>query len=416
MRTAKSLQLAFNLLVHSKLRSWLTIIGIVIGVASIVAIVSIGQGLQKSVNSRLGGLGQDLITISSGGSRAGGGFRGEGGSGASSTNTVQLSTKDVSALKLVPNIKYIEGTISGRADVYYLAQKTSASITGDDPSVFKEFQTSGLESGRYLATGDAGVIVIGYSLAHSVFRDQLLPGNILLINNIPFRVIGVLKQSTTGFGGGGNGIYMNINDARTVLANTITLKSNEFSSISVKVSNVDLVNDTTNAITTALLNSHHVRKQNQDFSVTSALELQSTLSSVTSSITLFLAAIAGVSLIVGAVGVANTMFTSVLEKTRDIGVMKAIGASNREILLIFLLNAGMVGLVGGLIGIILGMGISLALPALGLMLGIGELQTAISFSLLAYALLLSVMIGMISGAIPAYRASKLKPVDALRYE
>jgi len=413
MRLNKIFKLSLNLLLHSKLRSWLTVIGIVIGVAAVVSIISIGQGLQNNVQSQIGGLGQDIITISSGSSRAFGG----GGREGSSTNSKHLSTKDIQTLKLVPGIKYINGIISGRTDVFFNTDKSSLSIHGIDTSVFKEFITVPLASGRYLGIGETRSVVIGNGVAKEVFKN-LQPGYTLIINNNPFKIIGILSSSS-GIGSSNNAVYISEKDAREILSEKIDLKNNEFSSIEVKVKDVNFIEDTTAKIDYALTNSRHVRSDKKDFSVSSPLALQQRFSAVTSSITIFLGVIAAVSLLVGGIGVANTMFTSVLEKTKDIGIMKAIGAKNKDILLIFLINSGMLGFVGGAIGIISGSIISYLLPLIGFSIGPGNnggLKTAISFNLLLFAILFSVIIGMVSGAIPAYRASKLKPVDALRYE
>jgi putative ABC transport system permease protein len=168
------------------------------------------------------------------------------------------------------------------------------------------------------------------------------------------------------------------------------------------------------------MNSHHVTKAKEDFTVTSALAIQERFSTITGTMILFLGSIAAVSLLVGGVGVANTMFTSVLEKTREIGIMKAIGARNSDILLIFLINSGLLGLVGGVLGIIFGVLVSLILPILGLGSGSGPagftFVPVVSVELLVFGVLFSIAIGMISGVVPAYNASKLRPVEALRYE
>ncbi len=417
MKLSRILNLSFNMLLHSKLRSWLTIIGIVIGVAAVVSIISIGQGLQQSVNSQISGLGQNIITITAGGSRAaGGGF----GGGSSGLNTLPLSDKDIQTLKLVPGISYISGVLSGRATIYHNAQNASISITGVDTSDFSTFVTTSLTSGRVFNTGETGSVVIGSHIASNLFSTPLEVGSTLDINNNIYRVIGILSSSS-GFGGSDSAVYMSLTDARNVLGNTITLTSNQYSEIEVAVADVNTINDTSNSITSALINERHSNPNKPDFTVTSALALEQTFSSLTSTITLFLGLIAAVSVLVGSIGVANTMFTSVLEKTKDIGIMKAIGAKNSDILLIFLINSGMLGFVGGAIGILVGAGISSILPAvLGSSLGLpgsrGGFTTALSFSLLFFSLLFSVVIGMVSGAIPAWRASKLKPVDALRYE
>jgi putative ABC transport system permease protein len=417
MRLSKILKLSFNMLIHSRLRSWLTIIGIFIGVAAVVAIITLGDSMQESVKSQISGLGQDIITISSGSSRAqgGGGF---GGESSTAINVNPLSDKDVLTLKLVPGVKYINGIVSGRAKVRYQTQNTSLSVQGQDLSLFKEFVATPLSSGRYLSPGESRAIVIGNDVANRIFSKQLGVGYILTISEKPFRIVGILSRGTEG--GSDSGIYMSTKDAREVLNSTLDLKQTEFSSITVKVADADYVNETSNAISDALRNAHHTAVGKEDFSVTSALALQERFSSMMSSITLFLGLLAAVSLLVGSVGVANTMFTAVLERTKDIGVMKAIGSRNKDILLIFLLNSGMLGLVGGILGIAGGVAISYALP-LFVNLGFGpggggSITTAISPSLLIFTMIFSLAIGTLSGAIPAYKASKMKPVDALRYE
>ncbi len=416
MKLSKIFQLSLNMLVHSKLRSWLTIIGIFIGVAAVVAIISVGQGLQENVNSQIQGLGQDLISISAGSSRAFGG-PGSGG-GSTATNVKKLSERDVQALKLVPGIKYINPSISGRADIKYQSETASMSIQGGDPALLKEFVTTAIDSGRYIGQGEIRAVVIGDRVARDVFRGDLNVGYLITINDIPFRVVGILEPSS-GFGSSDNAIYMSTKDAREVLSDTLELEENEYSSISVKVDDPTLVEEVTNKIETTLQNVHHVTPDKQDFSVTSAAALQERFSAITSGVTIFLGVIAAVSLFVGGIGVANTMFTSVLEKTKDIGIMKAIGAKNSDILLIFLFNSGLLGLVGGILGIIFGVSISYILPSIGFQIGPGGnggLNTVISLNLLIFSLVFSMLIGMISGALPAYRASKLKPIEALRHE
>jgi putative ABC transport system permease protein len=289
-----------------------------------------------------------------------------------------------------------------------------------DPSTIQDFVTSGLASGRFMTPGELNSVVIGNSLATTTFNSALQVGNILDINGHNLRIVGIL-QSSSGLGGSDNGIYTDVQDARNILGSSLNLTSNQFSSIDVYVAQVSYVNQTSNEIQAALANERHEAANKEDYSVSSPLALASRFSSVTSSITLFLTVIAAVSLLVGGIGVANTMFTSVLEKTRDIGVMKAIGAKNSDILLLFLFNSGMLGFVGGLIGVFIGAVISYILPLTGVSLGIGGaggggLTTSLNFGLMAFALGFSVIIGMVSGALPAWNASKLKPVDALRYE
>lgn len=420
MKFNKSLKLAVNILVHSKLRSWLTIIGIVIGIAAVVAIVSIGEGMQQNVESRLGGLGADIITISPGGERASAGFRGGHGGGMSgSTATAatakNLTKKDVLVLQSLEGVEFIQGIVSGRGEVYYLGEKATVSVDGVNPLVWKEMTTSELESGRFLGPSDYNVVIVGSRIAKDTFKQPLTLNRMITIEDKAFKIVGILKESG-GFGGDDNKIIMPIKAARDTLED---VGSDEFDSIILKAANTDAVDQIMEDADKKLMISRHLSEREKDFSISSAKSMQETMSDITQTMTLFLGAIAAVSLLVGAVGIANTMFTSVLEKTKEIGIMKSIGAKNSDIMMIFLLNSAIVGLIGGLLGICLGTGISSLLPLLGMrMMGMGRegMTTVVTPMLLIFALLISIGIGMAAGVIPAYRASKLKPVDALRYE
>ncbi len=428
MKFKKSFTLALNILLHSKLRSWLTIIGIVIGVASIVAIVSIGTGAQLNVQERLSGLGADLITVSPGFSRAAGGFRvgfggggGSGGvggfrnfdSGIATTTPKNLTIKDITAIKSIEGIEVVNGIVSGRAEVFYLAQSASVSVQGVEPVAWSRITTAELELGRLLTAGDTNSIVVGNRIAKTTFKQPLALNRAVTIEGKLFKVVGILKESGGG-GGDDNRIIMPLEQARNTLEDA---GHEKFDSITVKVRDVNAVDTIVSEIENKLRVSRHVTDRNKDFSVTSSKATQERIQEVTQTFTIFLGAIAAVSLLVGAIGIANTLFTSVLEKTKEIGIMKAIGAKNSDILTIFLLNSGLVGLAGGVLGIGLGALISKVLP--NVLSGIGpggSVRTVVPLWLLVSALFLSVIIGMIAGAIPAYRASRLRPVDALRYE
>ena len=403
------------MLVHSKLRSWLTIIGIVIGVGAVVAIVSLGDTMQANVQSRLSTLDLAHITITPGYSKAsergfgGGGF----GRGTTTTTDVQLTDKDIDALRGIPDIKYTTGEISGKANISYNSENASLSVTGVDPQVWKYMNTITLGSGRLLEPADNYVVVIGSGVATGIYKKDIGINQIINIGGKSVRVVGIL---TSQGGSQDNQIYMPINAAVNVITDA---QKNVYDSIQVEAQSPAVVDAADTAIVKKLLISRHDNKaSDQDFTVTTTESMASTVTSMIDSMTLFLGAIAAVSLIVGAVGIANTMFTSVLERTKEIGTMKAIGAKNRDILMIFLFNSAMVGFVGGVFGVILGALISAVLPMIGvtMMRGGGGTSISLSPSLMAYGLILAVLIGVISGVVPAYRASKLKPVDALRYE
>lgn len=425
MRLKKSFQLALNILFHSKLRSWLTIIGIVIGIGAVVAIVSMSQGATEQLESRLGSLGADILTITSGGGKATGnfGFQGggsmprEGPGGTTESTGIQknLTNKDINIIKTLNNVEYVIGQVSGKEDVSY-GSKTldDNSCTGVDTLVWKEITTSTIISGRLLASGDTYSVVIGERIAESSFDSEISINSKLTIGGKSFNVVGIFD---------GSGIYMPLDIARDVLED---VGDDEFDSILVKIEDVEISDETVDLITDKLMLSRGILDEKKvDFSISNPSAMQETMSETMDTMSLFLGAIAAISLLVGAIGIANSMFTSVLEKTRDIGIMKSIGAKNKDILSIFLLNSGLIGLVGGIGGVIIGFFASAIISNIagtsstngmgGGMMGMFG-STYVSPEIVISALLISVVVGMIAGVIPAYRASKLNPVDALRYE
>jgi putative ABC transport system permease protein len=416
MKTLDIFRLSLSHVKKSKMRSWLTIIGIVIGVAAVVAIISIGQGMQASVQSRLGSLGADLITVTPGFSRAsgGGGF----GGGSAGSASINLTDKDLNVIKQVPGVLYVNGMVSGRSDIILGTEKTSVSITGVDPAVWRSMVTTQLESGRYLQPGDSNDVVIGYSLAHGTFLNDITLNRPVTIGGKTFKVVGIFVQSGGGFGGGGgdNAVYMPADYARDVI--TTNVSRNTFTSIMVKVVDPTLANQVAADIVTKLMLSRHVNPRTRDFTVTEFALIQQQITGVVQTISIFLAAIAAVSLLVGAVGIANTMFMSVMERTRQIGLLKALGATDNEVMKLFLLESGLFGFVGGVLGIIFGVLISVIISELGLRaIGPGGAMNAVvTPELLVFALAFSIFVGIISGVAPARSASKMNPVDALRFE
>jgi putative ABC transport system permease protein len=408
MKINKCFKHAFNMVLHSKLRSWLTITGIVIGVAAVIAIVSIGAGMQESMNAQLNALGGDIVTISPGFERGGGMFgqRGGGGEPQATTKAIVLGRSDLQALKGLPDIALIDTNIRGSVDISYLGKTGKVSVTGVDQKVWSQITTTKIKIGRMLDSADQNVIVIGGRLAASYFSQPIGINKMVMINSSAFRVVGILDDQT-------NSVYMPIQMAYQLIPEKT---SDIYDTLVVKIKNQDLLDETITNIQNKLMISRHVTSNKMDFSITSRKEMQQTRADTMNSMNTFLLAIAAVSLIVGSIGIANTMFTSVLEKTKEIGIMKAIGARNKDILLIFLFNAAFIGLVGGIIGIILGTILSGFMPALMGGLPLGRGTAVVTFNSIAMALSVSVTVGILAGIIPAYQASKLKPVDALRYE
>lgn len=411
MKTRKCLKHALNMVVHSRLRSWLTILGIVIGVASVVAIVSLGQGLEQSVNDQMGGLGGDLVTISPGFSRGGSmGFRGGGGGGgaASQATTEEpvLDRTDVQALKGLSDIKLMNTQIRGSVKVTYLGKTGSVSLSGVDQKVWSQITTDKIRNGRMLDSADYNVIVISAGLADKYFDQPLGINKMVTIENTAFRIVGILDSQ-------GNSIIMPIQMAYQILDDK---EKDVYDSIVIKVRDENNLDATIEKIDNKLMITRHVTDKDKDFTVTSSKQFTQMRSEMMSSMATFLTAIAAVSLLVGAVGISNTMFTSVLEKTKEIGIMKAIGARNQDILTIFLFNAGFIGLAGGILGVVLGIILSGLMPYLLTGVRIAQGGTVVSVNIILITLVGSVLVGMIAGVIPAYQGSKLRPVDALRYE
>jgi putative ABC transport system permease protein len=421
MKLSDIIKLSINNLSHRGLRSWLTVLGIVIGVAAVVAILSIGSGMQQSISSQLGGLGADIITISPGFARA---YTVAFQRGAPplierAQTSVYFTEKDVQAIKSVEGIIAINKVIAGRANVTYLAQSASVSVYGVDPLPWKEIIPVEIEEGRYLLPGDSDAIVVGNRVANQMFKRPLGINTQLTINGKPFKIVGILKESggIAGIIGIDNLIFMPLSSAKTVLG----ISTNEYSSLQVKVSNPALVDYIASEIEERLMVSRHVTEETKDFTVTSTKTIQETVMNVMNTVNLFLAGIAGVSLLVGAIGIANTMFMSVMERTTQIGTLKALGATNFEVMEIFLFESAMIGLLGGLIGIFVGFIASGLISEIGVRVLITGMRAqttlvVITPELILFGLAFSTFIGILSGILPARRAANLQPVEALRYE
>jgi putative ABC transport system permease protein len=432
MKLPDILKLSLNSLTHRGLRSWLTILGIIIGVAAVIAMLSISAGMSQNMKAQLSSFGTDVITVSAGRIRAQGpegGFAGRfqpGGEfsqttgSSSSTSTPKLTDKDITAILTAQGVESVSGIISGRAQAQYLAQTVTTTVEGVDPTAWNSMTTSKLESGRFLETGDGASVLIGYNVAHEIFGTNLTVDSPIKIGGKTYNVIGILQQSGTGgFGGDDRTVFMTLAAARDVVTG---LDSDQYSSIQVKVTNTNLVDQIIQNIDSVLYTSRMVTSDTADFTVTSPTAMLQTIQSTMATLTFFLTGIAAISLLVGAIGIANTMFMSVMERTRLIGILKSIGTKNSEIMKLFITESGIIGLMGGLLGVFLGLIVVGIISNVGIsIMGMGRLGTSTSVAvvtpdLVAFALLFSTIIGIVSGLIPARKAATLQIVEAMRSE
>jgi putative ABC transport system permease protein len=419
MKFVDTIKFSIGNLSQRGLRSWLTILGIVIGVAAVVSILSIGAGMQQTVSAQLGGLGSDVAYILPGFERATRTGQGMVMTPRIGSVSITLTDKDLQSVKSTLGVKTVNGVVAGRVNIQYYGENISVQVYGIDPLASQEISVVDVEHGRFLVPGDGNVVVVGYRVANEMFKKSLTINSQIYINGKTFRVVGILER----FGGmvGGmiydNAVFMTTSVARTVLTN---IGSNEFSVIQFKVEDLQKLDDIVSEVENRLMLSRHVTEDTKDFTIITAKSMQETISNVLNTLNMFLGGIAAISLLVGAIGIANTMYMSVMERTRQIGTLKALGATNFEIMKMFLLESSFIGLVGGLIGIFLGFIASGLISELGIRLigmGVrGASITVITPELVLFALAFSVFIGAVSGLLPARKAAQLQPVEALKYE
>jgi putative ABC transport system permease protein len=388
-----------------KLRAFLTIIGIIISIAAIFILISVSFGLQNAIEEQFRMLGSDKFFIQP---------RANLGPPGSSNLQAILTRDDTKVVEKVSGVKKVAEMIISPSKIEFKSEIRFANVIGlnlETAKIYFETGLAGIDQGRLLDKNDKGLVLVGsYYKEAKFFTKPMLVGDKFLIKDKEFRVKGILKP--IGNPVDDKQIYMPEEDFRTLFN-----IPDRIDALMIQVESGSNLNQIASNVEKKLTSSRGQTEKTRDFLVQTPEELLSGFGTVLNVITAFLIGVAAISLLVGAIGIANTMFTSVLERTKEIGIMKAVGAKNSTILALFVIESGLLGIIGGIIGVILGIGATkiieyIALSALGSSLLKIEFPIYLIVGCIAFAFLT----GAISGAWPAWRATKIKPVEALRYE
>ncbi len=413
MLFSENFKIALRALRANKLRSILTMLGIVIGVATVVALLSIGKGATASITSQIQSNGSNLLTISPGKQQRGMSAAGQ------SRQTSYLYYSDYQLLQrsLLTNITAIVPSYQSSYLVKYGDESFNVNVTGVTEA-YQDVHSYKVVEGRFISDGDNKsevlVAVLGSQTASDLFGSLSPIGKTISINGIKFEVIGLLEsKGSSGFGSSDDAIFIPLDAGYNKLFGSTAIYNDKkiVNSIAVSVSSTEAMDTVSAQIEFILRRAHKLASSDElDFNVLSQADLLSTLNSVTQTLTVFLGAIAGISLLVGGIGIMNIMLVSVTERTKEIGLRKAVGATRNQILTQFLIETMTLSLLGGIVGILLGVGIASIFSATGL---IASVITADSIFL---AFFFALLIGVFFGIYPAFRAANLHPMVALRYE
>lgn len=400
---------ALESLSGNKLRSGLTVLGIVIGVAAVIAMLAVGQGAQASITGSISGIGTNLLFV----------FRGD--SNNEVRNPKPLTLGDAEALRdqfAAPSIEAVAPALQGNGIVSFAGEQTSTQLFGVTPEYF-QVRNLNVAEGELITEehilGRASVVLLGSDVAELLFdRTSGLTGETVRIEGQPFRVIGVLEPKGGGaFGSEDDQVIIPFTTAQSRLIRRST--NDRVDIIFVQALDGDVVTQASDEISQILRTRHRTEVGADDFTVFTQQDLLTTFESITGILTIFLGGIAGISLLVGGIGIMNIMLVSVTERTREIGLRKALGARKRDILTQFLTESSLLSLIGGLIGIGLGWLISYIVGQIAEASGTA-FTPIVGVDAILLATIFSAAVGLFFGIYPANRAASLEPVEALRYE
>jgi putative ABC transport system permease protein len=399
-------KLALLSITHRKLRSWLTMLGIFVGIMAVVALLSLGEGLQATINSEFKKVGSNRLSIMPGGGGAEAAFFAAGGFSSS-----KLDETDVDVVRGVRGIEYVTAFSRKSVKVEFNNEMKYLSLwcirTDEDSNkLFADFPFFKTEKGSMLKDGDVYKTAVGYGLTQDVFKKKVDLNNRISIEGISFPVSGLFKKA-------GNPEH-DYKVALTEEACETLFNITEVTGITATVKEGFNNTQVAEAVKEKLRRHRNVNEGEEDFMVLVPQDIMRIFLSIIDMVQFVLTGIAAISLGVGALGIMNTMYTAVLERTREIGIMKAVGAKNHDIMMLFMIEAGLLGTVGGLIGTIMGLLLAKVVESLAQFAGLDLLRVYASGPLLAGAIVFSFLMGSASGVFPALRAASLRPVEALR--
>lgn len=396
---------SFEHLKHRGLRTWLTLLGVVVGISAVILLVGLAQGLRSSIAEELELFGADLIVVTP--------ARFGAGTGAATYSAFmptagKLFEKDVDTVSRISGVQEVTRIITTNAEIKYKRKSISSSVQGVETETYQDTMVlKELDEGRFIEPGDRRVALIGSKIAYDLFDEDVQVNSFLEIAGEKYRVIGILTETGSSYSSIDSMIMIPIEDAKRIAGDSIAPR--EVSSIRLKVAEGYLPEEVEGDIVWALMKSRGVTEDEKDFNLVSARFIQEQVDNILGALTLFLLLVSGVSLLVGAIGISNTMFMSVLERTREIGVLKSIGATSRQIQDLFLMESAMIALSGGVLGLIAG-------GAFLLLVSLFGFHTTLSVEMAIIAFVVSAGVGIIAGTYPAKQASEIPAIEALRYE